>query len=212
MKGIITADVIGSTKMDPKQRSTLPEILDKLAEELQVISPLWLEMYRGDSFQVLVEDYEKAPLIAVLLRMGLMRKSVDEKQKIDARVSVGIGSVSYLADMLGKSDGEAFLLSGRAFERISKKSLIVVTPDESLNAELAVYVTILDELLAGVSSARSKTIFAHLMHPELTMDKLGKSLGISKQAVSQSYHSTRVSILDLVLERMEYVLANSLKK
>ena len=48
MKGIITADVIGSTKMDPKQRSTLPEILDKLAEELQVISPLRLEMYRGD--------------------------------------------------------------------------------------------------------------------------------------------------------------------
>ena len=145
MKGIITADVIGSTKMDPKRRSTLPELLDKLAEELQVISPLRLEMYRGDSFQVLVEDYEKAPLIAVLLRMGLMRKSIDEKQKIDARVSVGIGSVSYLADMLGKSDGEAFVLSGRAFERIGKKSLVVVTPDESLNAELAVYVTILDE-------------------------------------------------------------------
>jgi predicted transcriptional regulator len=44
------------------------------------------------------------------------------------------------------------------------------------------------------------------------MEKIGKSLGISKQAVSQAYSVTKVGIIDLVLKRMEYVLTNYLRK
>lgn len=206
MKGVITADVIGSTKMNLQQRNALPETLDKLADELQKICPVRLEMYRGDSFQVLVEDYKKAPLIAVLLRLGLIQKSQSDEQKIDARISIGIGGVSYMADTLGKSDGEAFVLSGRAFERIEKKSLLVVTSDEDINAEMDVYSTILDELLRDISVARSKTVYAHLLRPELKQDKIGELVGVTKQAVGQSYKASKVNIIDLVLKRMEAVL------
>ena len=213
MKGIITADVVGSTQMDIEVRNALPEILSDLAESLRKISPLHLEMYRGDSFQVVVENYEKSSLVAVLIRIGLMRHScMANMRKLDARVSVGIGDVSYLADTIGKSDGEAFVLSGRAFDRLGKKRLVISTKDEKLNDELAVYESILDELLNDVSCARSRTIFAHLLNPDLTMEKIGHSLGMSKQAVSQAYSSTRVAIIDLVLRRMEYVLVNNLKK
>lgn len=213
MKGIITADVVGSTQMDIEVRNALPEILSDLADSLREICPLRLEMYRGDSFQVVVDKYEKSSLVAVLIRIGLMRHScMANMRKLDARVSVGIGKVSHMADTIGKSDGEAFVLSGRAFDRLGKKRLVVVTPDEKLNDELAVYESILDELLSDVTCARSRTIFAHLLSPAQTMEKIGHSLGMSKQAVSQAYSSTRVAIIDLVLKRIEYVLANNLKK
>lgn len=213
MTGIITADIVESTKMDVEVRNALPEILNKMADSLREVTSLRLEMYRGDSFQIVVDDYAKAPFVAVLMRIGLMRNScMANMRKLDARVSVGIGKVSYLADTIGKSDGEAFVLSGRAFDKLGKKRLVVVTSDEKVNSELAVYESILDELLSDVTCARSRTIFAHLLNPELTMEKIGHSLGMSKQAVSQAYRATRVAIIDLVLKRMEYVLANNLKK
>lgn len=213
MTGIITADIVDSTKMDVEVRNALPEILNKMADSLREVTSLRLEMYRGDSFQIVVDDYAKAPFVAVLMRIGLMRNScMANMRKLDARVSVGIGKVSYLADTIGKSDGEAFVLSGRAFDKLGKKRLVVVTSDEKVNSELAVYESILDELLSDVTCARSRTIFAHLLNPELTMEKIGHSLGMSKQAVSQAYRATRVAIIDLVLKRMEYVLANNLKK
>ena len=210
MKGIITADVVGSTKMDIEVRNALPEILNDLADSLREISPLHLEMYRGDSFQVVVDDYKKSPHVAVLIRIGLMRHScMANVRKLDARVSVGIGNVSYMADTIGKSDGEAFVLSGRAFDRLGKKRLVVITSDEKINDEFSVYESILDELMKDVSCARSRTIFEHLLNPELTMEKIGHSLGMSKQAVSQAYSVTKVAIIDLVLKRMEYVLTNN---
>lgn len=213
MKGIITADVVGSTKMDIEVRNALPEILNKLADVLREICPLCLEMYRGDSFQIVVDDYAKAPFVAVLIRIGLMRNScMANMSQLDARVSVGIGKVSYLADTIGKSDGEAFVLSGRSFDKLGKKRLVIVTSDENVNGELAVYESILDELLSDVTCARSRTIFEHLLYPELTMEKVGHSLGISKQAVSQAYRATKVAIIELVLKRVEYVLVNNLKK
>lgn len=213
MKGIITADVVGSTQMDTEVRNALPEILNGIVDSMQGVTPLHLEMYRGDSFQIVVDNYAKAPFVAVLIRIGLMRNScMANMSKLDARVSVGIGNVSYIADTIGKSDGEAFVLSGRAFDHLGKKRLVVVTSDEKINGELMVYESILDELLCDVTCARSRTIFAHLLNPELTMEKIGTSLGMSKQAVSQAYSVTKVGIIDLVLKRMEYVLTNYLRK
>ena len=55
----------------------LPDVLQKLVAQLQTISPMRLEIYRGDSFQVEVEKYEKAPLIASLLS-GMRRKILGE--------------------------------------------------------------------------------------------------------------------------------------
>lgn len=42
-----------------------------ISEELQVFSPLKCEIYRGDSFQIVVNRPEMAMLIAILLRAGL---------------------------------------------------------------------------------------------------------------------------------------------
>lgn len=56
MKGIITADVVGSTKIPQSQRGMLPEVLQQLVAQLQAICPMRLEIYRGDSFQIVVES------------------------------------------------------------------------------------------------------------------------------------------------------------
>lgn len=207
MKGIITADVVGSTKIPDEQRGMLPEVLNELAAQLQHICPIRLEIYRGDSFQVEVDYYELTPYIAALLRIGLKSKSLNKTNKLDARMSIGIGMVSYVGESLGQSDGEAFILSGRAFENLGKQRLKITTSKDATNDELNVLSIILDDLLASLTVAQSKVVFECLYDPEIKQKLIAKKLSVKPQVVNKAINASKLSIISVVLERMKMVLA-----
>lgn len=212
MKGIITADVVGSTKIPLEKREILPNTLQELAGELQKFSVLKLEMYRGDSFQVVVDSYEKTVLIAVLLRMGLMRKSPDSEYLIDARMSIGIGEVGFESQSVGQSDGEAFVFSGRAFEKMGKKRLVIQTADTKVNEELTVLVSVLDELLSDLSLSKSETVFEYLLYPDATQTDIAARLRKSQPTINVALRTSKADTMSLILRRVEYVLLNYLKR
>lgn len=129
MKGVITADVVGSTQIKTEDRGTLPALIHELIGEIAQCRPelkLQVDIFRGDSFQVWVEKPECAPLVALLLRAGLRMSALRAgEQQLDARIS--------------QSDGEAFVLSGRGFDQLGKQQrLMVQTPSETANEELRV--------------------------------------------------------------------------
>ena len=114
MKGVITADIINSTKIDITHRDLLLKTLQHITDDLKRKFTLQIEIYRGDSFQVLIDDAIHGMLCAVLIRAGLMYLA-PEKEKWDARLSLGIGNVQYENKHITMSDGDAFRLSGRNF-------------------------------------------------------------------------------------------------
>lgn len=207
MKGIITADVVGSTKIPYEQRGMLPDVLNELAAQLQRICPIRLEIYRGDSFQVEVDYYELTPFIAALLRIGLKSKSLNKTNKLDARMSIGIGEVSYVGESIGQSDGEAYILSGRAFENLGKQRLKITTGKEATNDELNVLSVILDDLLTSLTVAQSKVVFECLYDPEIKQKLIAKKLCVKPQVVNKAINASKLSIIAVVLERMKMVLA-----
>lgn len=143
MKGVITADVVGSTQIKTEDRGTLPALIHELIGEIAQCRPelkLQVDIFRGDSFQVWVEKPECAPLVALLLRAGLRKSALRAgEQQLDARISVGIGDVAYRDATVSQSDGEAFVLSGRGFDQLGKQQrLMVQTPSETANEELRV--------------------------------------------------------------------------
>ena len=72
IKGVITGDIIGSSQIKPEFRADLLTCLTTMEEELQCVSPFRMELYRGDSFQLLIEDPAMTAKIAILLRAGLI--------------------------------------------------------------------------------------------------------------------------------------------
>ena len=212
MKGIITADVVGSTKIPQNQRGMLPDVLQQLVAQLQTICPMRLEIYRGDSFQIVVEQYEKSPLVAALLRVGMISKSIDKSSRLDARMSIGIGEVSYVGASVGQSDGEAFVLSGRTFESLGKQRLAITTADKGVNDELSVLAIILDDMLSHLTLAQSKAVFEFLFEPGITQKSIAEKLDMTPQMISKALRAANAAILALVLNRMEVVLTNNLSK
>lgn len=124
IKGVITGDIVNSTALSMTSKERLIEVLKQIAEELDESFDLSMELYRGDSFQILVENPVHTLKVAVLLRAGLKANTVNSDILWDARVSVGVGEVTYLSKRLAVSDGGAFRLSGHGLDNIGGKNCI----------------------------------------------------------------------------------------
>ena len=112
VKGVITGDLVNSTNIAAKWRQTVVDALHVCVEESIPQTPIKLEMYRGDSFQVVVDKPEYVLAIAIALRAKLKAETPDGQKLWDARLAVGVGEIFFESDNIVTSDGEASRLSG----------------------------------------------------------------------------------------------------
>ena len=157
IKGVITGDIIDSSAIQIEYRDFLLKSIQKIAEELNVIEPLKIEFFRGDSFQMVINNPENAMQIAILLRAGLKSHTPKGCEKPwDARLSLGVGTISYHADNVVLSDGEAFQYSGRELDEMGKRRLIVKTRWSDVNDELLVSTAFADDVISSWSVSQSR--------------------------------------------------------
>lgn len=160
MKAVITGDIIHSTAIPIEQRPKLLQELDRIVNELRAIAPLEYEVFRGDSFQMVVGKAEEALRIAILTRAGL-RKSTpkDTEGAWDARVAIGVGDIAFAGNHVTISDGEAFQYSGRAFDELGKSCLAVRTRWEGINEELKVSTPFADDIISNWTPTQSAVVY-----------------------------------------------------
>lgn len=80
IKGVITDDIIGSSQIRPEFKVDLLTCLTTMKEKLQCVSLFRMELYRGDSFQLLTESPATTAKIAILLRAGLVYHTPNNMQ------------------------------------------------------------------------------------------------------------------------------------
>lgn len=210
LKGIITADIIGSTSIDADARGELPELINQLTDELQEVSQIQVEIFRGDSFQVMVQDVEKTPLVAVLLRAGLRKSELRSKTKIlDARMAIGIGKVSYINEKITLSDGEAFILSGREFDELGKRKLSILTSSEDVNAELRVETAFLDDVISHWTRQQSECIYNALL-TNAKQYQLASDDHTSRQNVGKKLSAAKERLVRMYLDRVSFLIRERL--
>ena len=206
MKGIITADVVGSTQIKTEDRGELPALIHELIGEIAQCHPelkLQVDIFRGDSFQVWVEKPECAPLVALLLRAGLRMSALRAgEQQLDARISVGIGDVAYRDAQVSQSDGEAFVLSGRGFDQLGKQQrLMVQTPSETANEELRVETAFVDDIVSNWSALHSKIMYQALLR-ETSQGELAEKNNTSQQNVRKRLEKAKAKLIRMYLDRV----------
>lgn len=180
MISIILGDIINS-----RAAESPTEYLPMVKEELAVYgeSPSNWQIYRGDSFQVEISDPVDALLAALRIKARVKRL----KGKMDVRMSIGIGRQTYSAPYIAESNGEVFVNSGEAFDKLKerKQTLLVRSPwpdfDETMNTMLMLACTIMDNWPRAAAEYMSEV----LHHPTLPQKELAGLLGISQSSVSE---------------------------
>jgi len=174
---VITGDIINSKKIDPLAwLKPLKKELDKIGK-----SPKFWEIYRGDSFQVIINNPEDALMIAIKIKASL--KSI---QDIDVRMAIGIGSRIHDAQKITESNGSAFVHSGEKFEMLKKEkqNLAIKSDwplfDKEMNLFLKLSLIAMDNWTINAAEIVKTT----MENPDKLQEELGQIVGIKQNAIS----------------------------
>ncbi|MEW6382256.1 MAG: SatD family protein [bacterium] len=187
----ITGDVVGSTRFSADQRekvlSTLKSSFEAVEDTLPGALCAPFAVYRGDSFQGVLDRPELALRAVLIIRAGLNRGFVsgNRRLRMDARMAVGIGSIDFLPKGLSsEGDGEAFRLSGPALDKMKgDQRLVIRTRWPEVNAEFDAECALLDVLISKWSAEQAQAIMGQIRH--LTQGAAAREYGISQPAVQQ---------------------------
>lgn len=205
---VITGDIIGSTLGNDNHRRTMLNIIEssvgEIKEELNVSLPL--EFFRGDAFQVLVEKPEKALLVAILLRAALNGNTPKDNFLVwDARMAIGVGGIKYRTDSLAKSNGDAFVYSGRTLDEMWNERLAIKTKWENINEEFAVSTPFADDVISHWTRIQADVIYDYLLY-DVTQRQIAKKKGMSPQNVSKLLKACRIDLIINYLNRFNKLI------
>ncbi len=211
IKGVITGDIIESSVIQIEYRDILLGSVRKIANDLSVIEPVKIEFFRGDSFQMIINHPENAIKIAILLRAGLKSHTPKECKKLwDARLSLGVGTISYHANNIVVSDGEAFQYSGRKLDEIGKRRLIVKTRWSDANEELQVSTAFADEVISSWSVSQSRATYQALLY-NTSQKEIAHKFKKSAQNISKLLSAAKVNLIQMYIERYHNLISNLIK-
>jgi hypothetical protein len=211
---VLTGDVVASSELDPERRARLPELLrqagDSVKYQLEDAIPYPVDVFRGDSWQLVMFQPEKALRAALHLRALLLTAIEDEP--LSTRVTIGIGSVDFIpADRVSSGDGQAFRLSGNALERLGRSQrMTVAMPDEAdayVGVGLQVICGLIDELVKRWTARQAQAVLGAMRG--LTQQAIGAQWSpspVSQQAIAQHLDGAGWGAIDEAIAYFERVV------
>ena len=206
LKAVITSDIVSSSQITTAHRGQLLDCLNTMRNELQAISPFRMELFRGDSFQLLIDQPAAAARIAIMLRAGLRFHSPDCDETIwDARTSIGIGEVEFVSSNVVTSDGQAFQFSGRQLDEMGRSRLAYQTPWQDANDELKLLIAFVDDIITGWTAKQAGLIYQSL-GKNIAKKDIATAIGTSVQNVRGVLASAKENLVKLFIERNEAII------
>lgn len=176
LTSILTGDIIDSRKHHPQDWS---DALRNLFERKGDYPTSW-EIYRGDEFQLEIENPADALLTALEVR-ALLRSL-----QLDARISIGIGTKDFTADRIAESNGSAFVRSGESLERLKsqKAALSVTTGHDGFDDTINLMLRLAEPIVGTWLPQQAAYALEAIQNPALSQEEIGQRLDINQAAVS----------------------------
>lgn len=195
LAAVITADIVNSTQLEKSVEKKLGTILSG------ILRPYKFEFYRGDSFQVFLPNPKDALKIVLQTRVAAKRLIPQSPTPLaDIRASIGIGHSNARIKNLSTANGEAFILSGRAFDEMNKpdQRLVMQSPNEVINLGLKVASNYIDSLFSQLTARQAAVFFELLMG--YTQTETAKILKKSQATVNKHSQAARWSEINSLLQ------------
>jgi hypothetical protein len=199
---VLTGDIVNSTQLSPTQEKGLLKGLAKFLKG----SPH--EFYRGDSFQVFVNEPSKALRLALVCRVVAIDITTKEESTIrgDIRIGIGIGEVSSPVRTPGSAKGEAFLLSGRELDELQKteRRLAIRCSNKIADIGLQTMADYLDNIFGGMTGKQADVIVELLQGT--TQQQLSVSREKAKSTISELANAGRWPEIERILQQYEQLI------
>ena len=223
IKAVITGDIVQSTKLKVEEKTWLIKNLQKILKQWDKDFGTRSEIFRGDSFQCLIEEPKNALRFALLIRTYLRSLNPSEAYDIytkkqretvktvmytqwlfDTRMAIGIGEVDPPMNKVLLSDGEAFQLSGRKLDTLKNgRQMLAIKTTDGNEPELSTEIILLDYIVSKATALQCEVINQKLLG--YTEIEISKNLKIGQSAVNQRSVSSGWNVIQVALERYEEI-------
>lgn len=204
---VITGDIAGSSRLAGAQRRKL---LDAIHQSFQSVEDILgkqtiafpFEVFRGDSFQGVLSQPEKAFKASIIIRAEIRKAfATTLKDALDARIAIGIGTIDLIGKSGGESDGEAYRYSGLTLDRMEKSKgfLNITTPWEEVNKEFAVECALLDAILSRWTASQVEVVIGHIAGK--TQEEMADFFHISQPGIRKRLLSTNFPAIEMMEDR-----------
>lgn len=200
---IMTGDITGFTKVPPDRRETMISSLSRLITSW--VDPAHGQIFRGDSFQILFTDAGEALRRSIQLRCWFKRQAISDNLKLDARMAIGVGQIAYYGNTVLDSDGEAFHLSGRAFDSMEEDQFIrIVTGNDDVNEQLGIICRLMDSLIDNWTSSQAEVIYLVLENE--TQQQIADQLKVGQPAINNRLRLAKWKEIDRAIRYISALL------
>ena len=187
---VVTGDVINFTSLNVGEREDLIVQTDRLIKSW-VKKPAYAAIFRGDSFQLLFDEVSETLKRSIQLRCWFKKFGGHEQSALlDAKLSIGMGEISYMGKSVLDADGEAFHLSGRSLDAIRDSNTFrITTPDEAKNRQIAIIINLINILITEWTAKQAEVLF--LLLEGKKQQEIADELQVVQSAVSNRIKLSR---------------------
>ena len=208
---VLTGDIVKSTSFKARGlarvRNEVKRSGAEIADWRRNLVRCDVEFTRGDEWQTVLSDARFALRAALYLRARL--KAFHDA---DSRIAVGVGHVQrFSSRTVFESSGEAFVLSGRALDKIGQDRLSVSVND-ALNASfspLAAFferaVGLCDAFVEDWTARQAEYVSLAASPLTTTQEDIAKVVGASRQAAQKSLDAAHWRRLEALLAAFEAI-------
>jgi hypothetical protein len=181
--GVITGDIVASSQLKAPERRRLLKVIGESSRLLRGIMgkavPMEVDVFRGDSWQMLVTDPPRA-LRAALVFRALLRWKMGA-HRLDTRLAIGVGPVDLLPRRrVSEGSGEAFRRSGHALDAMKKRGMTFSSGGGDDEGALDAIVHLLDEIASGWTEKQAWAV-------------VGAMRGRTQQEISATWGNPRIT-------------------
>ncbi|MDB5231044.1 MAG: hypothetical protein JWN76_1849 [Chitinophagaceae bacterium] len=201
MNAVITADIIGSTKLSVSTDRNLKRNLEK------VLTGTQYEFYRGDSMQIYIEDAAFAFPLLLKLRTACMRTEYpDADSPIDLRAGIGIGEAAVKKNgRVTNGTGRAFVLSGRGFDTLQGPIRTFIECDDAkTKLSMGLLSTFTDHLFSSLTQKQAEVLFELLEGK--TQTAVARKLKKSQPTIHQFATAANWNMIRLLPEYFDQMI------
>jgi hypothetical protein len=211
---VITGDIVRSSALSPAERRRLLKVIEAGSRSIRKILgagiPMDIDVFRGDSWQMLVTEPAQS-LRAALMFRALLRWQMESHQ-FDTRLAIGIGTVDLPPrKRVSEGSGDAFRHSGTALDGLKKRRMCFSFPGSDCERPLDVVIHLLDEIAVHWTDKQAHAVIGAMQG--WTQEKIARSWGdppITQQTAAQHLEGAGWNAVDRGLGEFERLLARAL--
>lgn len=179
VKAVLTGDLVASRSSSREAVERGIDTLRRAARDLEAAWGLRLRFtrYRGDGWQVLIDDPALAFEAMIFLRASL----IAEDLSLDTRISTGFGPVESIGTTdLSDATGEAFFTSGDHLDHAKKRRMLV--SGRGIGRWQNAVMLLTENLVSGWTAAQAQAVAASVLEGA-TQEEIAAKLGVTRQAI-----------------------------